>query len=385
MKRRDFIISSGTILTGTALLGMTPYRQSSRSTTAENDVLLERRPDPDQYQQPIVKALALGVNAPSPHNIQCWKFSIIDDHQADIYLDETKLLPHVDPTNRQVHIGLGCFGEMAKIGISRYGYQTAITCHSSAYDPVSDAGQKAVYRISLKPAEGGPDPLEPYIFKRQTSRLKYSGDLIDASEFNRYLPEAGKLNTYIGFDNAHLKELAQIFSDSFYIEAKKFDANEEVRQFFRFNDRDIEKYRNGISLPQMGYSGIIKFFAEKSLKDGDRDTWHSEKAIQQSLKGINSGLESARGYVYFNTATNTLMDWLDAGADYVRLGLALSKHDIYTHPYNQPTQEYEELKGQQEKLHALLGVSPPTKTQLIMRIGKSRKPYFSFREELTYS
>lgn len=381
MERREFIVKSGTMITGAALLSKLPMTSFGNTTNSDKNIY-DRRPNPEKFPQPIMKALAIGINAPSPHNVQSWKFKIINDFSAEIYVDENRLIPNVDPTNRQVHMGIGCFVEVANIGISKFGYKAEISEPSETYDTINDVGKKPIYTITLIESDLSSHPLEAYILTRQTSRKEYKGDIVQKGEFQKILADSGTTNTNVGFNNSNLKELGEIFSESFYIEAKKFEANEEVRQFFRFNDEDIEKYRDGISIPQMGYSGLIKFFAEKSLKNGDQDTWHSEKAILQSLKGINKGLDSSKGYIYFNTPTNNLADWLDAGRDYVKVGLALTKHQLFSHPYNQPTQEYKELEEQQKKLHKLLGVNGSAKTQLIMRIGRSKKPFYSYRKHL---
>lgn len=382
MNRRNFVIQSGTIITATFLLGLSHNLWAGSGSTKPEDEIWQKRPNPANFEQAILKAIACGVNAASPHNTQSWKFKILDDNTAEVYADETRLLPHVDPYNRQIHIGLACFSETAQIGITKYGYKATSIFHTENYDALKDAGKKPFFTLSVATSKEVAHPLEPYVLKRQTSRKKYKGKMVSQEEFATYLQEAGELFSHVVLVNENLEPFIKVFSDSFYIEAKKYEANEEVRKLFRFNDKDIAQYRDGISLPQMGYGGMIKGFAEKALKNGDHDTWHSEKAILQSLKGIDKGLNSAKGFVFFNTPTNTLQDWINVGIDFVRLPLALVKYDIYNHSYNQPTQEYAELQEEQQKLHQLLGVNGTGKTQLAMRIGKSKTPYFSYRQTL---
>jgi hypothetical protein len=73
----------------------------------------------------------------------------------------------------------------------------------------------------------------------------------------------------------------------------------------------------------MGYSGMIEKIAEKSLNDGDSITWHSEKNIKATMKGIDKGIYSSKGIIILKTPSNTKLDWLNSGRDYARFNIAI--------------------------------------------------------------
>jgi hypothetical protein len=110
MKRRDFIVKSGTVLTAATFFGNfgnsnNLFGATANSTVKQNN---KKRPNPNAFSQPILKAIAIGINAPSPHNTQSWKFKVINDTTMYLYVNEYILLPATDPPSRQIHMGAGC-------------------------------------------------------------------------------------------------------------------------------------------------------------------------------------------------------------------------------------------------------------------------------------
>jgi hypothetical protein len=106
MDRRNFILKSGTIVTATALFGLVGCAPEKLILGTQKKA---KRPSSSDFTQPILKAIAIGVNTANPHNTQPWKFKIISDTKAVMFVDETRLLPATDPPARQIHIGLRLF------------------------------------------------------------------------------------------------------------------------------------------------------------------------------------------------------------------------------------------------------------------------------------
>jgi hypothetical protein len=79
MDRRNFIIKSGTVITATALSGLFGCAPE-QLILGENKKA--KRPSGDDFTQPILKAIAIGVNTANPHNTQPWKFKILSDTKA---------------------------------------------------------------------------------------------------------------------------------------------------------------------------------------------------------------------------------------------------------------------------------------------------------------
>ena len=384
MTRREFLIKSGAVIsavafasvfgrTGKALADV--QKSSDKSDTA-------KRPDPDLFEQPVVKAVALGINAPSPHNTQSWKFKILNDLEMYLYIDEKNLLPATDPPARQIHIGAGCFLETMVQGATLIGYDAVVTLFPEGYSSSVDFGTKSVAKVSLRRTENTPSPLAGYISKRQTSRDAYVGDVVSDSEFRNLKNISGNQHCELVFFNRDLNVFFDVFYEAFAIESRTYATNEESRKMFRFSETERKEKRDGLSIPQMGKSGLEKFFAETALKDGDEKTWHSEKMIDLSLKSFKKGLESSKGIVIWKTKTNTFEDWVRSGMDYAKVSLAMTKMGFFAHPYNQVIQEYPEMKLQRDRFNSMMGIVEPEKIQMIIRIGRSKVPYYSYRRKL---
>jgi len=108
--------------------------------------------NPSPAETPILQAIAYGIHAPNPHNTQAWKFQLVSDTQALLYIDERRLLPVTDPPARQIHIGAGCCIETLAIGMSGHGYQTDVEYLPQGAHGRDAIGRKPVARITLPPA-----------------------------------------------------------------------------------------------------------------------------------------------------------------------------------------------------------------------------------------
>jgi len=384
MERRDFIVKSGTVLTAATFLRM--FVDSNNLFGAvkkiNEDIDYKKRPNPNAFSQPILKAIAIGINAPSAHNTQSWKFKVVNDNSMYLYINENILLPATDPPSRQIHMGAGCFIETLVIGASSLGYKSSVTYFPEGYESSIDFGQKPVAKIELNKTSDKPDTLSDYVIDRQTNRREYEGKIITTQEFETLKEFAGNTHSQLVFINENFKPYFEIFNKGFEIESRTFRTNEETRNLFRFSEEERAAKGDGLSIPQMGYSGMIKNIAEKSLDNGNKEKWHSDKSIELSMKNVAKGIESSKGIVAWITETNTFEDWIKSGRDYVRFSLALTKQNLYAHPYNQAIQEYDEMKAIRAELDSLLKIRGNQKIQMIVRIGRSSKPYQSYRRQL---
>jgi hypothetical protein len=306
---------------------------------------------------------------------------VLDDNSMNFYVNEKILLPETDPTNRQIHIGAGCFIETLSVGISTLGYETVVTYFPEGYDSTADYGIKPVAKIELKKG-GKPDELATYITKRQTNRKPFEGEMISKSEFQTLKDLTGSTYANLGFINENMKPFFDIFYKAMELETRTFRTNEETRKLFRFNEKQRAEKRDGLSVPQGGYSGIVKMIAEWSLDNGNVEKWHSDKTVKLTMKDIGKGIESSKGIAYLITEGNTYADWVKVGRDYIRFTLSLTKQGLYAHPYSQALQEYPEMASLKTDLEKLLNIKDQQKIQMIIRIGRSDVPYLSYRRKL---
>lgn len=382
MERRKFIHTTGTFITATALMSFTSKAGLNLRTTENNNEM--RKDDYRNFLKPILKAIAIGLNAPSAHNTQAWKFKIINDNEIMLYVDETKLLPQTDPPARQIHISCGCFLEAFNIGCSGIGYDAEISLFPEGSYSLVEIGKKPVALVKLSENKNVvKHPLFDFIFKRRTNRTVYQGDLISSDEFSQLNTDSKILNSKTIFINEPIKieKYRSLFSKAMDKEFHTLSTNEETRKMFRFNDKEASTKRDGLTFEANGLSGMGLFFARNFTKN-TTESWNKKQTIEKGLAGFNKGLNSSKAFVLWTTLTNTILDQVNVGRDFYQFSLALSKNDMYLHPLNQANQEYNEMTEIRNELDKIVGVKEQEKIQMIVRIGRAEKPFESYRRHL---
>ena len=384
MERRKFIITSGEFISATMLTTFIQASPLVALTSCASNIPKKERDAYSEFDKPILKVLAIGLNSPSAHNTQPWKFKIINETEAEIYIDETRLLLETDPPTRQIHISGGCFLETIVIGSTLINYETSVTLFPKGDYTISEIGQKPYASIKLTPQEkGNVHPLAAYIFNRHTSRLVYEADLISDETKDKLIKESASAYSRLIIQNnqQEIKPFLDLFKEAMKIESFNLPTNEESRRMFRFNSNEIETKRDGITFEGQGINGVTKVFAKMAAKN-NKESWNKKSNVEAGLARFNKGVDSSKGLVYWITETNTVKDWINVGRDITNFLLVLTKNDLYAHPLNQGIQEYKEMDEIRKKLEILMKTTNEQKIQMIVRIGKSEKPFVSYRRHL---
>jgi hypothetical protein len=343
------------------------------------------KPNPENYNIPVLKAIAYGITAPNAHNTQMWLVDTLSDTELLLYVNHS--LPQTDPPARQIMISAGCFIELLSIGMSGEGYHTIVE-----YLPEGDfemieneMSSKPVARITLlKDSSVKKDELFNFIYLRQSNRSPYKGKMITFDEFEKIKKIVGTTHSDMLFVNKKkdMKPYLDIFSKAMEIETKTTLTNEETRHWFRFNEKERSEKRDGLSLATNGFKGMMLKIAEKSMKEGDSLTWHSDKMLKATMKNINKCIYSSKGLIFFKTNENQKIDWLKTGRDFARYNLAVAKLGLATSHYNQVVQEYPEMADLQKKFNLLTQTNGNEKIQIIVRIGRADPAYKSWRRDV---
>lgn len=346
---------------------------------------VQQWPEPNNYSKPALKAVAYGSTAPNAHNTQPWRIKILSDTEFLVY--SIHLLPETDPPARQIHISLGCFIELAKIGMSADGYETKVDYlpEGEFKIKVNEISSKPLAKISLIKKEGiKKDELFDFINFRASNGKVYEGEMITKDEFDKVVNHIDNKYCDMVFINNQdiMKPHLDIFSKAMEIETITNATSEETRKMFRFSDKERETKRDGLNIYTSGLSGIIAWIAEWQMDDGDSTTWHSESMIKTTLESIDKAIYSAKGIVYFKTKNNELLDWVKCGRDFVRFNIALAKYDLALSHYNQVIQEYPEMQKLQDDFEKLTNSNDKEKIQIIVRLGRAEKAAKSWRKNI---
>lgn len=351
----------------------------------DSGIISGRKDNYNAYSSPIEKALAIGLYSPSAHNRQSWKFKILNDNEALIYINEKILLPFTDPPARQTHISAGCFLEALSIGCTGIGYTAEIRLFPDGKYFFDDIGKKPVARVKVNQTPNvEKNVLWDSIFQRRVNRGIYTGAIITRQQFEEALSNVSIRNSKILFVNnpEEMKTYHDIFEKSMEIEFRTLKTSEETRSVFRFSDKEEAEKRDGLTFGAFGITGIAKFFAKTSMHNTE-ESWNSPKNVARKISNFNKGLDSAKGYFLLITANNTYEDHILAGRDTYQIWLALTKQEIYIHPLNQANEEYPEMDQERLALDKLVGIKLPEKIQMVARVGHAKiRPFESYRRHL---
>ncbi len=352
MERREFITISGLAVAGLAVGcgGSMPVFNDKSFLTGDLVV--------DKYIE-LVKYAAM---APSGHNTQPWIFKISKD-QIIIVPDMTRTCPAVDPDDRELYISLGCALENLLIASEQHGYKCAVE-----FIETGERTEIAVTPVKENTTSSG---LFEYIQVRQCNRSEYLDLPIKESIKNEIKSMETAKPVFIKtiFEKREMNEIIKLVKEgnSLQIESSEFMA--ELISWIRFNDGEIEKFRDGLASKCMGQASaprwlgklfINLFFSAGSQNDKD------EKNI------LSSG-----GVTAFLSEEDNKVSWIKTGQLYQKFVLTLAKHRLTTAFINQPC----EVKELRSRLAKAIGFEK-TYPQLLIRFGYAEKVPFSVRRDV---
>jgi len=315
------------------------------------------------YGDPRLDALAYAILAPNPHNRQPWQVNLTGNNDFDLYCDLERRLPHTDPFDRQITIGLGCFTELFVLAANNLGYQVEVESFPDGEShPRLDKKRIAHFKLSQStpPIK---EPLFEQIFRRRSAKVLFDTNKVISDPTMATLlaniTAAGTTNTGV------VEKIREISYQGLNIEMKTPSTLRESVDLMRIGRSEIEANPDGISMK----GAPIELLNNVGImtREGMRDPNNSMNA--QALTMFKEKFDSSMGYVWITTDSNTRHAQLQAGRDYVRLNLQATALNIGMQPVSQTLQEFPEMDKQYQNIHDLLGVKQPNRIQMLARIG----------------
>ena len=356
MKRRNFIkiltAGSGVILVPSILNGC----------GGNNLRALEGWNGPSKNEKDIrIIVLSYAILAPNPHNKQPWIIELRDPGRFDLYVDSKRLLPETDPPYRQIHIGQGTFLENLDLAARHFGYQADIEYFPKGMYSNAVLDNKPVATINLvKNAGVKRDSLFDYILERESNKRAYEDKSLSQKQLISIKEvvgrDAGQYALAITTGSAQLSQLAEILTEAMRIEASDKNRDKETITMFRFNDDEVEKFKDGFGLAQVGKTGFIKFLLETFFISRKSALAEDSTFAEETVKLTKKQSESAVAFGWLTSKTNTRLDQVKIGRIYERINLKATESGIAMHPMSQVLQEYSDMALLQQKFKNYLGI-----------------------------
>lgn len=315
------------------------------------------------YEDIRKNALSYAILAPNPHNRQPWIVDLSVPDQATLFVDRDRLLPHTDPFNRQIVIGLGCFLELARMAAAENGVAMAVDLFPEGIDEAAlDARPIAVCRFD---GAAQPDPLFAQVMNRRTLKEPFDTTRpVSQDTLNQILSVAQGSEVAGRVDEASIDEWRALTHEALRIEIETPHTYKESVDLFRIGRKEVDANPDGIDFsgPMFEVMALTGLFTREIALD------QTSTAYEQGLAAVYANTDTAMGHLWQVTQTNTRVDQISAGRDWIRINLAATALGLGIQPLSQALQEYPEMAGLYQTVHDRLAQGGGT-VQMLARIG----------------
>lgn len=316
--------------------------------------------------------LSHAILAPNPHNRQPWLADLSRDGEIMLFCDLERRLPHTDPFDRQITVGLGCFLELADITARQIGYRADINLFPKGEgQPRLD--ESPVARIVLTKDEAVVrDPLFAQIFDRRSAKDPYDASKFVSAETVREMLSVADSASLTGsvLDDESAADLRRLAWDAMETELRTYRTAKESVDLLRIGKKQIEANPDGIDL------GGAFFEVANALGMMNREEFldPDSTAFQQQMAAIREPFQTANGFVYVKTVGNRRTSQIAAGRAYVRINLKATEVGVAMQPWSQALQEFQEVKPYYDEMRGKLGIAENETLQMFARIGYAGRP-----------
>lgn len=312
------------------------------------------------------RILSFAILAPNPHNRQPWLADLSKENEIALYCQSDRRLPHTDPYDRQITIGLGCFLELLAQAAAEEGYQADVTLFPEGEpQPRLDARPVAHIRL-VQDAMMTRDPLFAYVPSRRSNKEAY--DLtrpVEAdklAEISAVVRQSAIAHTN---DPARVEALRALAWQAYFTEISTPNTLKESIDLIRIGRTEIEANPDGIDLsgPLIEGLSMTGLLSRADMLD------QTSAAFQQQIPILKEPVDTAMAFLWLKTAGNSRADQIAAGRDYVRLNLAATAAGVSMHPLSQALQEFAEMRPHFLAMRQALAVEDNETLQMFVRLG----------------
>ena len=318
------------------------------------------------YSEPRMNALSYAILAPNPHNRQPWIVELNGNDGLTLWFDTDKQLPHTDPLDRQLTIGLGCFLELMTMAANAAGHSVAIDLFPDGESP-DGLDARPVARATFAPDSAQQaDPLWAQVMHRRSNKEPFdTSRAVNPDQLARItsvaLPGTALGGSVASSDITYWRDLS---SKALRIEIETPHTYKESVDLFRIGKAEVNANPDGIDFSGPLFEAMA--MAGVMTREAVLDT--SSTSYVEGVKAVLANTETAMGHVWMTTRGNARADQITAGASWLRTNLAAAAEGLGFQPLSQALQEYPEMAKLYDETHRKLAPDGGT-VQMLARIG----------------
>jgi hypothetical protein len=358
-RRKTLALVGGGVIVAAA--GATAYTVTRQPETALNP--WKTAGSQDEIRR---KALSFALLAPNPHNRQPWLVDLAGEDQVVLYADLQRLLPETDPYGRQITLGLGGFLELMRMAAAQDGYRVELSLFPEGENPAA-LDQRPVARAVFRADPGVQrDPLFAHVLARRSLKEPYDTARPVPADVLPVIAASVNSGSRFGGSVAQddIGQFRGLTREALRIELETPRTYKESVDVFRIGRREVDANPDGIDFtgPLFETLRLFGLFTREQALDP------ASSAYKAGVEAVFANADTAMGHVWLVTAANTRRDQIAAGADWLRVNLALTGAGLGTQPLSQALQEYPEMAALYADIHKRLAPGGGT-VQMFARIG----------------
>lgn len=242
-----------------------------------------------------MRALSWALLAPNPHNRQPWLADLSESGAITLHVDTDRLLPHTDPFNRQITIGLGCFLELLRMAAAEDGYRAEMTLFPLG-NSATALDQRPIARIALTADSAVVrDPLFAWVPARRSNKEPYDTTRSLAPEVLTQMAAAASNGTRFGgtVDPAQVAEWRALTREALRIEVETPHTYQESVDLFRIGRREVDANPDGIDFsgPMFESMHLTGMFSRDVAADP------TSFAFKAGMDAVYANADTAMGHV----------------------------------------------------------------------------------------
>ncbi len=291
--------------------------------------------------------------AGNSHNTQPWYVYVESDSLLFIKADFSRKFQIVDPDACGLFISLGAFIENLQLAAASLGYKAEVRITAKHKNDSNVAtiylseSQKNGYNLSQ-------------IENRRTLRTPFHNTEISKDHLNNLIDNSSSEIFYFSSSSEEGKYIAEQTLAAYTQQAQDDQAKQELANWMRFSNSDVEKHRDGLTTSGMGITGFGGFFVRNFYKPEDS---MKDSFIKTGIEKTKEQIENCGGWLVIIQNEDSPESWIKTGRLYQRLNLVCRDLMIGFHPMNQMIEE----ENFEEKANERLSQSGVI--QFIARVG----------------
>lgn len=346
MNRRYFLAggAGAVAMAGAGALGWT----RATGSLADYERYAQGQRAPLGNQPEVKELIRFATLAANSHNTQAWRFDATN-RAIQIFPDEARRTPIVDPDDHHTFVSLGCAAENLSIAGRATGRPGEV---------VIEPGDGSAARFDYAAGEAASDPLFDAIPVRQSTRADYDGRAIpseDLAALEKAAAEPGVRLVILTEEAARgkLRDLVVAGNDAQMADPAFLT---ELKAWIRFNPRDAMRTGDGLLSAASGNPSLPTFLGQQLFSVFVTAKGEGDRYARQ--------MSSSPAFAVFVADKEDKAHWMKVGRACQRLTLAATARGLKHAYMNQPV----EVPEFRSALASLVGESGK-RPDLVLRLG----------------